>query len=186
MVDLDKLDKFLMSDASPDHAMQLSDLDGFLTGILCSPKLIEPSEWLPIVWGTKAPAVKDIDTYYKAIEAVLARYNEIADGLNSDPPTLEPIFWQAPEGHTIAMDWCEGFMQAVHLRQEMWSELLDTKKGRDLMFPIVAHLFDDEGNSIIGTKQEDIDALLGAAAEEIPENVPLIFDYWRSRRNTYS
>ena len=33
-VDLEVLDQFLMSDSGPEDCMQLSDLDGFLTGIV--------------------------------------------------------------------------------------------------------------------------------------------------------
>ena len=53
-VDLDLLDHFLMSDAAPDNGMGLSDLDGFLTGILVGPHLIMPSEWLPHVWAVRS------------------------------------------------------------------------------------------------------------------------------------
>ena len=33
-IDLDALDDYLMSDHAPDDSMGLSDLDGFLTGIV--------------------------------------------------------------------------------------------------------------------------------------------------------
>jgi hypothetical protein len=46
-IDLDALDDYLMSDHAPDDSMGLSDLDGFLTGIVVGPELILPSEWLP-------------------------------------------------------------------------------------------------------------------------------------------
>ena len=36
-IDLDALDDYLMSDHAPDDSMDLSDLDGFLTGIGESP-----------------------------------------------------------------------------------------------------------------------------------------------------
>jgi hypothetical protein len=36
-VDLEALDRFLMSDRSPPDGMMLSDLDGFLTGIAVGP-----------------------------------------------------------------------------------------------------------------------------------------------------
>ena len=48
-VDLEALDRFLMSEASPENCMQISDLDGFLTGIAIGPELVKPSEWLPVV-----------------------------------------------------------------------------------------------------------------------------------------
>ncbi len=49
-VDLEALDQFLMSDESPENCMQLSDLDGFLTGIAIGPELAKPSDWLPMGW----------------------------------------------------------------------------------------------------------------------------------------
>ncbi len=51
VIDLDRLDSYLSSDDAPENCMMISDLDGFLTGVLCSPDLILPSEWLPVVWG---------------------------------------------------------------------------------------------------------------------------------------
>ena len=47
MTDLTTLDAYLSSEQSPENTMQLSDLDGFLTGVICSPEVIMPSEWLP-------------------------------------------------------------------------------------------------------------------------------------------
>ena len=60
-VDLEVLDQFLMSEASPENCMQLSDLDGFLTGIAIGPELIVPSEWLPAIWGGDEPVFESID-----------------------------------------------------------------------------------------------------------------------------
>jgi uncharacterized protein len=50
-VDLGTLDDFLASDHTPDECMQLSELDGFLTGIAIGPRPIMPSVWLPLVPG---------------------------------------------------------------------------------------------------------------------------------------
>jgi hypothetical protein len=42
-IDLDALDDYLMSDHAPDDGMGLSDLDGFLTGVVVGPE-IDPAE----------------------------------------------------------------------------------------------------------------------------------------------
>lgn len=34
-----------------------------------------------------------------------------------------------PEGHSIAMDWCEGFMEAVKLRPEKWEAYSQSNEG---------------------------------------------------------
>lgn len=186
MIDFDELDAYLSSNESSPDSMLLSDLDGFLTGIICSPELIPPSEWLPVVWGDQPPKSRNMETHVWATETVLARYNEILAMLKEEPPRLEPLFWKSEEGVVVAMDWCEGFMQAVDLRHRQWDKLLDTKQGRDWMFPVAAHLFDENGNSLVGAEQTELDALLEAAVEEIPETVLQIYRYWRSslqRRN---
>ena len=58
-IDLDALDDYLMSDHAPDDRMGLSDLDGFLTGIVVGPELILPSEWLPVIWGGRRAGIRD-------------------------------------------------------------------------------------------------------------------------------
>ena len=157
--------------------MQLSDLDGFLTGVICSPELIMPSTWLPV-----AMRDPEIGAPPEIIELIMSRYNEIVACLNSDPPTLEPVFWQAKEGHVIAMDWCEGFMDAYALSADDWDEFMRSSGGPELMFPIFAHLVDMDGNSLVGAQEEQIDALLNTAAEKIPQTVPMIFKFWQGNR----
>jgi uncharacterized protein len=43
-IDLDALADYLVSDHAPDNSMGLSDVDGFLTGVVVGPELILPSE----------------------------------------------------------------------------------------------------------------------------------------------
>jgi uncharacterized protein len=139
--------------------------------------LIPPSQWLPVALGGQL-----IDVPPDILDLIMRRYNQIVEALNRHPPQLEPVFWQAKEGHVIAMDWCEGFMDALHLRADSWDELLRTEDGKHLMFPIFAHLFDEDGRSLVGATEEQMDALLDTAAEMIPEAVPSIFSFWQSRR----
>ena len=110
-------------------------------------------------------------------------FGNVANGLTSDPPMVEPIFWQAKEGHVIAMDWCEGFMQAVSLRPKEWLRLTESGTDGHLMTPIMLHRMDDAGNSVMGVPQEDLDEVLDQAAEDIPTAVAGIFDYWRNIRH---
>ena len=41
-VDLDRFDKYLMSDLSPEDCFMLSDLDGFLNALACGTELGNP------------------------------------------------------------------------------------------------------------------------------------------------
>lgn len=178
---LDLLDEYLSSDEAPNDSMQLSDLDGFLTGIACSPEPILPAEFMDVVWGSgKTP---NSAKHYQAINRIIARYNQIVAGLNGEPSHIEPVFWQSEDGDVIAMDWCEGFVEAYSLRMDLWSELVKTPNGEGLLFPIMVHLFDDEGKSVMGIPDDEVEQTLDFAAKEITNTVPLIFAYWQSKRS---
>lgn len=177
MLNLNDLDAYLTSDASPDECMQLSDLDGFLTGVVCAPTLITPSEWLPVAFGSSLNGIPP-----QTIELVTLHYNEIVAGLNANQPVVEPIFWSSKKGHVIAMDWCEGFMEAVALRQKTWDAFLETEQGKRWMQPIIAHTFDGDGNSISGRSGQRLEAHLDRMADKITEVVPDIFAYWRNEQ----
>jgi uncharacterized protein len=138
-------------------------------GSLCSPVLIPAEEWMSVALGGEPEEVPEW-----VLEAIGSLYAAVNEGLMSDPPEVEPIFWQAKEGHVIAMDWCEGFMEAVKLRADEWEPFMKTEEGAELMVPILVHMFDDEGNSLFGLRQEEIDEALEAAAEVIPEVVPVV------------
>src|SRR5277367_3175816 len=100
-IDLDELADYLDSDLSPDDCMGLSDLDGFLTGVIIGPDLIMPSEWLPVIWGDEEPEFESTAQAETFISLIMGRYNEISSGFNSDPERFEPIFYKSPTGEVI-------------------------------------------------------------------------------------
>ena len=64
----------------------------------------------------------------------------------ASPPKIEPVFWESKEGHVIAMDWCEGFMEAVKLRAEEWEAFMKTEEGAEMMMPILVQLINENGS----------------------------------------
>ena len=132
-VDLEALDRFLMSDRSPPDCMMLSDLDGFLTGIAIGPELVLPSEWLPLVWGGEAPEFADENEANAILGAIMGRYNEILRQIDHDE--FDPILWAAHNGTLIAADWAEGFLHAIMLRMDAWERLLKSKRDGHLLTP---------------------------------------------------
>ena len=97
-IDLEALDAYLSSDDSPQNCMMLSDLDGFLHEVVCSPVEIPKQDWLRKAMGgpfNKVPPA--------ILETITDIYDNIVDGLALEEPEVEPIFWKAKEGHVIAM-----------------------------------------------------------------------------------
>ena len=175
-VDLDRLDEWLSSDDSPENCMFLSDLDGFMHGIVCGPVMISVEEWLPIALGGDPSGVPSW-----VLTEIATLHMEMVERLMSDEPHIEPLFWQATEGHLVAMDWCEGFMEAVKLRAKEWLRLTESGEYGSLMMPILLHILDDEANSPFEIPREELAQVLDDAADAIPDAVVAIYEFWRQK-----
>jgi uncharacterized protein len=178
-VDLEALDRFLMSERSPPQSMMLSDLDGFLTGIAVGPELVLPSQWLPLVFGGDAPEFADEAEAKAILGAIMGRYNEILRQVAHDD--LQPVFWADRNGTLIAADWAVGFLQAIMLRADAWEALFKSKRDGALLVPILVLCGDENGESLLGIQPDEEDRVMEEAAEFIPACVAAIDAYWREK-----
>ena len=178
-IDLETLDAYLSSDDSTDDCMMRSDLDGFLHGVVCSPVAIPQPGWFHKAMG--GPFKKFPTAILQSITDI---YDSSGDGSALDEPEVEPISWQSKKCHVMAMDWCEGFMDAVSLRPKEWLRLTESGTSGHLMTPILCHLIDENGNSVMGIRQEELDATLAQAAENIPDAVAGIYQFWQGLRDS--
>lgn len=174
---LGELDAWLSSEDAPPECMLLSDLDGFLTGIIVGPDFIPPSEWLPAVWGGETPRFADAGQAQAILDAIMGRYNEIVGQIDDD--TLEPILWRSSEtGTVIASDWAYGFAQAIALRPRRWTKMVKSEAGL-LLMPIMVLCEADEIVDQLGLSAEELSQTAEEAIEILPATVAAIADYWR-------
>jgi uncharacterized protein len=178
-IDLDALDDYLMSDLAPDESMGLSDLDGFLTGIVVGPELILPSEWLPVIWGGKEPVFQTEDEMRVVLGTIMGRYDEIVACFNADLDDFDPIFLEGPEGEVIASDWAGGFLDAVALRAMAWEPLIRHRWSGAMMMPFLL-LNGDAELSVGSDGAVNEDGFLAEVPDIIPACVAGIHAFWRS------
>jgi uncharacterized protein len=116
------LEAFLLSDAVDEDTMLLSQLDGFLAGIIVCPDLVMPSEWMPVVWAGEPPVYESMEQA-QAINALLINhYNTIIGHLDQD--RYQPIYDIDTDDSILWEPWLEGFWQAVELRPDAWSDFM--------------------------------------------------------------
>lgn len=105
--------------------MLLTELDGFLTGILVCPEPIAPAEWLRNVWGADdggVPPFEDPGDVQWFADAVAARHAEIARDLARGK--LQPLFdIDERNGDVLWELWADGFAEAMDLRPDSWAAL---------------------------------------------------------------
>jgi len=179
---LQELDEFLLSDQAPDDCMQISDLDGFLTGIVVGPELIMPSEWMPIIWQEESPDFKDLEQAERILGTIMGRYNEIIRSLDDNPTSFAPILLEARDGTQLADDWAAGFMDALGLCPDAWDLLFDDPNNRFLIGPILALVHDKDGEPFVDGTLDELKEMRAEAAEILPHVVKGIYDFWKVRR----
>jgi uncharacterized protein len=180
--DLDALARYLDSDQSPDECMGLSDLDGFLTGVIVGPELIMPSEWLPVIWGDEAPEFESTAQAEAIISLIMSRYNEIVAGFNSDPERFEPIFWKRPSGEAIVMDWAAGFLDAIELRRTAWEPLFKHHRAKLLLEPLLI-LGDDGEHDDERDPDDRWKEFYASRPDVIPNCVLGIYNFWKDHHD---
>lgn len=105
--------------------MLLTELDGFLTGLIVCPEAVPADEWMTIVWGADIDGVPPFDDPLDVqwfARAVAARRDEIARDLARGG--LQPIFNIADRNGEILWEyWVDGFAEAIALRPMAWTAL---------------------------------------------------------------
>jgi uncharacterized protein len=179
--DLDRLDEFLMSDDTPEETMMLDELHGFLTALMCSPEVVLPSQWMPLVWGGEEPEFETTDQAQDIMGLIMRLNNDISGDLHGDGE-FGPLFTERTleDGSTITMaqGWCEGFVRGMQLQPGAWRD----EALNEALMPIV----------ILSETLEDpkIEALLDDAeavqtmADTVPDAVVRIHSYLRQQAST--
>ena len=116
-----------LADLPVEEPMLLTELDGFLTGLLICPETMLAGEWMTVVWGPETDGVPpfedplDVQWFEKA---VAARRDEIARDLARGK--LQPIFEvDERDGEVLWEYWIDGFAEAMALRPDAWDALAD-------------------------------------------------------------
>lgn len=123
---LDRLSKLLHALPVDNMPMTLSELDGYVTGVLACPEMIPPSEWLPQVWGETGEAdFVDQRIAEETIGAVMTHYNSVAEAMTRSL-CIEPIYEvDTNSDETLWEPWVDGYTRAMGLRPDAWEKLLD-------------------------------------------------------------
>lgn len=174
-----ELDEALASEAAPEDCMQLSELDGFLSGLAVSPQVVDPEEWLGWVWG-EGFADKVLEA--RVADLVMDHYARIVEDL-AEGYGVDPLLWENPDGTADASEWADGFMAAVDLRPEAWLPILDDDTARLHLVPILALASDPDGAPLLQLSPADLKKIQDDVETLIPKAVEEIHLYWSARED---
>lgn len=178
--DLDRLAELLGSDASPEHAMDISTLDGFIAAALVGPDQPQLAEVLP--WMLDPERAEQEVSFGSEAEArelvtlIAQHWQDTADILADSPQDYEPVLYldgaddgdgnevEGGEEVSIIDDWCSGFVLGLQLQHDVFERLPDELK--DMLGPVFLY-GTDEGRAELARLQ-----LTPAQHESIAQALP--------------
>jgi uncharacterized protein len=112
------------------RAVNLETMDGFFAALICGPKTVPPSEYLPEIWGgdmVNEPAFVTKPILQEFLSLIMRHWNSICQTLQSGGVFL-PLLLDDGNGVARANDWANGFMRGMEMRRAGWATLMDDEE----------------------------------------------------------
>lgn len=175
--ELDRLDDFLQT-VNPGEGMSLEELDGFFCALICSPEVVPPSEYLPIVFGgelVQGHGVSTIEEAPELLNLLTRHWNAIAATLLRDEPY--PILIERDDDDDLAgEEWAQGFELGMSLRDDSWNMLIEDDEFAVALIPIIALAEASNPDSGLTPMTPEVRA---EAIDALAEGVLVYYHYFR-------
>lgn len=168
-----------------DGAMNLEELDGFFSALLCGPELMLPSAYIPVIIGGKIEEKTPYttETEVKDFFGLLLQHWDRITLTLSVPGAFKPMLCKDAEGAIHGNQWAKGFLRGVGIGGETWKKLFHDDVHGKALFPILALAHENTTDPRLKPYAEPIDAkkrellLMGIA-----EGIPAIYHYFEPLR----
>jgi len=120
----------LADDALPRRALSYRELHGFMFALVSTPDLIQPSEWLPVVFGDGELVHDSPEEARRVVGAFLRMYDDYNRVVQDEDRRLRVPFefdddpLANLEDDAPAAAWSSGFLVGHYWASESWEEYL--------------------------------------------------------------
>ncbi|MDJ0623573.1 MAG: UPF0149 family protein [Desulfocapsaceae bacterium] len=120
------LRKLLAIAISPEKTFSYDELRGYLYGIAITPDVIDPSEWVPVVFGDDKPEYESDEQVRELMGTLFTVLNRHVAAFQDDNLFMPFDMKTIREKDVIGiLEWTSGFEEALSLRPECWEEHRD-------------------------------------------------------------
>jgi len=139
------LESFLAAPQRPKGTFTYCEVAGFLFAVACSPDLVMPSEWMPVIFNDEEARPSTLAEAQQVFPALMLLYNQINDGVLKGKPRLplrcKPLSGPAANLAPTAplSGWARGFSAGSEWLEETWEEYSTRNLDRKL-----ASMIDEE------------------------------------------
>jgi uncharacterized protein len=165
--------------------MNLEEMDGFFTSLVCGPEMVLPSEYLPYVWGDGTPkhgVFQSLEEAQEILNLVNRHWNTIAGTLYKGRVYF-PFLLEDEDGVAQGNDWAKGFMRGMGLRRDSWSELVNDEQHGGSLVPIFTLAYEHDPDPKLRPPPISRKKRVGILAD-LTVGIPVIYEYFRTERST--
>lgn len=130
--ELIELGKFLQT---IPEAMSIEMLDGFLASLVCSPKQVRPSTYLPYILGDNHEFTNMEDAV--KYSGYISNHRNIINRHLAHGKAYVPVISAIENELSYGYDWALGFMQGVYIGGDVWEELFLDGQNGGIFIPIL-------------------------------------------------
>lgn len=144
--ELETLEKFLVKLGS--DSMSIEMVDGFFVALNCTPSIVPPSEYLPVVYGEGS--FENLEEAQTVMSLLMRHWNwvatELLKTLSDHEYVYDPILMEDSDGMTFGNEWAIGFLRGLMMRREDWLELMQDEEKGGVLIPMMmlAHEHDED------------------------------------------
>jgi len=137
-IQAEQLRHFLAAPERPAGTLSYAELAGFLFAICCSPEMVPPSDWLPLVFGDKDASYQNLEEAQQILATIMALYNHINQGVQNKQPTLSPqcearrAIPSNLEPDAPISQWARGFGMGHDYLSELWDAYTPEDLNEDM------------------------------------------------------
>jgi len=114
--EIGQLDELLTSESTPEGAMDIAMMDGFMSALASGPTMMMPSSMLRWIWdadgGEQSPTFASATESKHIVELIIRYWNSVNDTLNNTLDEYEPLVLQREVGGAtipVIDEWCVGY-----------------------------------------------------------------------------
>lgn len=179
-----RLAAFLSAPERPEGSMSYCEAAGFLFAVASAPDLVQPSEWIPVVFNEKEAGFATLAEAQEILPLLMALYNHANNGVLTEAPALPPLCTAytdvmanfAPDAPLS--QWARGFGAGYDWLADVWDA--NIKEVSDDVGPELLVLSFFSSRELAEAYRKEIDAVDQSLAEVAAEMLTAIPEAMRS------
>lgn len=115
-------------------AMNLEEMDGFLSALICAPAIMPMGEVFVHVWGENTEFAS-LQEAQEVTTLIMRHWNTIARSLNEEALYF-PFLFEDDDGVAHGNDWARGFYKGMDFDRDNWAKLINDEAQGGWIMPI--------------------------------------------------